>query len=315
MNDYLDRNILVVGTVRNCAHAIEKEYRQIAGALHRYKNVRYLIIESDSTDKTIAKLEQLKGMNPHFDYISLGELRTQIPKRTERIAFCRNRYLEEIENNKLYQDIQYVIVTDLDGTNTLLQEAHIESCWKRDDWDVCAANQKGPYYDIWAFRHPVHSPDDCLQYYQRLLTTEKKSPLEARRLAIFSRMITIPQSDTWLEVDSAFGGMAIYKKESLVKARYLGIDEKGNEVCEHVALHKQIKDMGGKIYINPNLINCRAPLEHVKLLSFKYFISWCVHQGIQLPQGQLFERIKSFWIRPKYTVKLNSVPVKRYDKQ
>ena len=40
-----------------------------------------------------------------------------------------------------------------------------------------------------------------------------------------------------LKVDSAFGGLAIYKVRSIPKtAKYIGVDVEGNEICEHVSL-------------------------------------------------------------------------------
>ena len=70
-------------------------------------------------------------------------------------------------------------------------------------------------------------------------------------------MIVIPQDAEWIEVDSAFGGLAIYRRETLldVSSRYIGLYKDGIEVVEHVSLHLGIIQNGYKIFINPRLIN------------------------------------------------------------
>ncbi len=49
--------------------------------------------------------------------------------------------------------------------------------------------------------------------------------------------------------------MAVYHRHALEKAKYIGVTENGIEICEHVILHKQVKDQGFKIFINSALIN------------------------------------------------------------
>lgn len=276
MENLYDKKILVVGAARNCARKISKEIERIETALSPFKEVRYFVVESDSDDGTPEKLEAMRQANPRFDYSSLGTLREQFPRRTERIAHCRNHYLDALDNSRQYDDVDYVVVTDLDGTNTHLTETNFLSNWDSTEWDVVTANQKGIYYDIWALRHPILSPNDCLSYYNFLVEELGIKKFAARKIAIHSRMITIPKSDKLIEVDSAFGGMAIYKREVLMEARYVGLQD-GREICEHVPLHEQIRHKGYRICINPNFINCAPPLEHVKLVSLGNLLKWLLH--------------------------------------
>ena len=68
-------------------------------------------------------------------------------------------------------------------------------------------------------------------------------------------MVNIKPSAELIEVDSAFGGLAIYRKSDIPQdASYVGVDENGDEVCEHVSFHFSIKKNKGKIFINPKLI-------------------------------------------------------------
>jgi hypothetical protein len=217
-------------------------------------DVQWLVIESDSNDDTRAKLEELKAEIQTFQFIALGELCERFPLRTQRIAYCRNRYLHEIEQNPDYKDIDYVIVADLDGVTELLTEYGVSSSFSRNDWDVVTANQRGPYYDIWALRHADWSPNDCWRQY-KFLMEHRMNAEKALFGAIQSRMITIREDCDWIEVESAFGGFAIYRKEALDGVQYSGLTETGEEVCEHVALHQILRTRGKRIFINPKLIN------------------------------------------------------------
>lgn len=256
-------NVVIVGVTRNCEKFICADVERIQGVLSNCKNVSYLIIESDSDDNTIQKLEDLKKTIENFRYISLGELKTRIPKRTERIAFCRNKYLEELENNKLYQNVEYVLISDLDGSNELLSKEAIASCWNISDWDVCTANQFGVYRDIWAFRHPLISPNDYREA-SRFMVNELGITPKIAKKKLKARHFWFSRSLKPFEVDSAFGGLAIYKRHALKNVKYIGVDTNGSEICEHVALNKQIREKGFKIYLNPMLINCSPSTQYVK---------------------------------------------------
>jgi hypothetical protein len=257
-------NIVVTGVARNCGKYIEAAIKSIQNSLVNSKNVRYLIIESDSEDNTLEKLKELKNTIHNFEYISLGKLVQQIPLRTERLAHCRNRYLEELENNHLYADSEYVLISDLDTCNELLNAENLKSCLEIKDWDVCTANQCGIYYDIWALRHPMLSPNDCWEVSRYMEKQLGINPKHAKKKALKSRLFWFPKSLKPFEVHSAFGGLALYKRDVINNARYIGVDEYGSEVCEHVAFHKQIREKGGKIYLNPKLLNCYPPTQYVK---------------------------------------------------
>jgi len=246
-------SILITGIARDCAKTIRADVERLASAFSVVRDIRWLIVESDSADDTPAMLAAMQASIANFRAISLGTLRGDIPVRTERIAHCRNRYLEELQGDR-YSDVDYVVVSDLDGMNRLLTQRGVLSAFARNDWDVCCANQRGPYYDILALRHPTWSPGDCLDQL-RQLRAQGVGEEAALRIAIYSKMVRIPTNREWIEVDSAFGGLAIYRKSILAGASYRGTDATGASVCEHVALHASIRQRHGRIFINPALIN------------------------------------------------------------
>jgi hypothetical protein len=259
-------NVLIVGLARNCQDTIEREVQIINSAFSEAKAVNWLVIESDSDDETLTTLKKLSN-NVEFAFITLGKLRKQYPKRTERIAVCRNRYLQELRVNKSYDNIDYVVVADLDGVNSELTKTAVKSCWKFTmEWDACFANQSKVYYDIWALRHKTWCPNDCWQTYKFFLNhgVGKHRALHA---AVYSRMINLDSNEDPIEVNSAFGGLGIYKKHAILSAAYVGLDDNEEEICEHVNLHAMMRGKGLRLYIIPSLINC-GWIEHSKNLQF-----------------------------------------------
>jgi hypothetical protein len=290
----LAQSILVVGLARNVVNSIKAEICVLNSALRSFPNLYWLIVESDSDDETAAKLKELKSEIPRFRFLSLGDLQSVMPLRTERLAHCRNKYLEELRDS--YQDIDYLIVADLDGTNSLLTEEAVLSCWLKSEWDVCCANQRGPYFDIWALRHTIWSPNDCWSQYN-FFVQNHLSAKKAIFAAMYAKMVTIPENSDWIEVESAFGGLAVYRRAVLHDARYIGLTAQREEICEHVTFHNMLRSKGARIFINPRLINC-SYTEHSRhlrpqlLYRFRKAFGRKVKHGLSLRIDQLYLAIK-----------------------
>lgn len=257
-------SIVVVGVVRNCATVLRGEIQSLRTATREFARRRFLVIESDSQDASVDCLAELRRQTPdEFEFESCGTLRNSMPLRTERIAYCRNRYLDRLEGDARFRDADYVAIADLDGVNTLLSEFSIRSNWAlSDDWDATTANQLGAYYDIWALRHADWCPEDCFAHEKRLL--QLFDPLDARHLAVHARQLRIAFDGPLIEVDSAFGGFGLYKRDAILSGRYVGLDPSGAEVCEHVSLHRQLRIGGRRIFINPAMINSYENEQHLE---------------------------------------------------
>jgi glycosyltransferase involved in cell wall biosynthesis len=246
-------SLVIVGCVRNGAETVRRAVETLARATAGFASVQFLVVESDSTDSTLAELESLRHQFETFEFISLGALAERIAARTERIAHCRNRYLEELRSDARYASVDYVMVADLDGVNNDLRPEAVATCWStKEPWDIVTANQRDAYYDIWALRHPDWCPVDCHDQYSRLRGIFGHP--RALAIAIHSRMARLSPHAAWIEVDSAFGGLAIYRRDALLAGNYSGV-EGGHSICEHVPLHSQLRAKGFRIFINPALIN------------------------------------------------------------
>jgi hypothetical protein len=270
-----DSALLILGLAHNVAGNIEKDIKALELATSGFASTQFYILESDSDDLTVSTLEQLQKEVKNFQYVSLGNLKPEIPNRIDRISFCRNALMSKVRS--IANEMNYVLVADLDGVNRNISREAIESCWSRDDWSVCAANQSQHYYDIYALRHKKLSPSDCWHEYLNL----RKSglhPMRARNIAVYSRQIHIPKDSPWIEVDSAFGGLAVYNASLYFNSSYSSRNSDDLQICEHVALHEQIRNSGGRIFINPQMINSngiqKKRLSYILSFAVKYIFSY-----------------------------------------
>lgn len=275
-----ENNILITGIVRNIASTFDKDFLRFSRAFSGFASVKWFLVESDSTDMSISKLEEYSEKYSNFKWCSLGNIDESNLFRTERLAIARNRYVTEVKK-KEYSDVTIVAVADFNSLSNLINKEAIFSCWNRKGWTGCSANQDGRYYDIWALRHPLWSPSDCWKQLE-FLRRFSRFPEIALYVAVHSKMIKIPQTEDWIEVDSAFGGITLYDPKVFKFANYSGIDELGNETCEHVHFNRMIRQNGGSIFINPKMINT-TKTDHSSRASFLYSIS----RILQYPQKLL----------------------------
>ena len=258
-------NFLIVGTVRNCSKYLKRDVERLKSAMGKVKSLHWLLIESDSSDNTIKSLRNLNNTIDNFKFITLGNLANKMPLRGQRLAYARNIYVNKIKFDNEYKNIDFVIVADLDGLNKLINYKSIASCWSFKNWDMCSANQLGPYYDLWALRCQKWVNNDFAVKLRSLSKKQIKNLTRYWYNFVYSKMKIIHTKSHWLKVDSSFGGLAIYKKKCFSNSTYVGLDNKGKEVCEHVFFNKKIKKNGFKLFINPKLINAKLT-EHTEFL-------------------------------------------------
>jgi hypothetical protein len=282
ITDLSSKRILIVGIIRNGSKALSKEIETLATSFSLFGNVSFYIVESDSEDNTLNVLNQLKSTVENFEYTSLGNVRANIDERIARITYCRNAYVDYVHKRK--DDFDFIAVADLDGVNILLNANKVLSCWSRSDWDVCTANQLGPYYDIYALRAENWNEKDCWNE-ARALYSSGLNPIKALITSIQKKQIFIPEDSEWIRVTSAFGGLAIYSKDAFLLGRYDVKTKSESRVSEHVPFNESISSNDFRIFINPKLTNFELNIHNdfnrlsrrIKLAA-KYLIS-VIHPG------------------------------------
>lgn len=250
------KSALVVGTVRNASTNIVSDLMRIVNALEEILPTKAYVVESDSSDETLAKLTDLASIDSRIRFTSFGVVAITIPNRIQRIRYCRNEYVNEIRNNPLYKDVDLIIVADLDGINTMIDSSVFKLALDLElSWDALAANQSARYYDIFALRHPLWSPNDwSLEAHWLEPFLGKKI---AKRHSMTDRMIHIPPTLPPIPVESAFGGLCIYRRWVFNQFDYLEEPDAPLNENEHVTIHRKIRAAGGEIYIHPGLVNSK----------------------------------------------------------
>ena len=234
-----------------CAFNVEKDIDKFRKHVEPivdlfHESSRIFIVESDSTDNTLAKLRQW----PRAEVYTYGNLTKTIPLRTERIAYCRNELLKKA--HALEPD--YMLMLDLDIFAANITSFLTNFDYETDDWSVMTANLMEYYYDIWALRT---MSDSILNYdiwhrvwalliYNKNCFTSLKKYINDIHQKPYS-----PDRDL-LEVRSAFGGAGLYKMEAVEGCYYSG----ESLTCEHVPFHVCIRERNqGRVFINPKFTN------------------------------------------------------------
>lgn len=270
------RRVLLVGTVRNASKYVASDITRIIQALDPIVPAVAFIVESDSNDDTVEQLTKLRAADKRVQFVTLGKLESLFPERLERLKHCRNIYLEQIRTNPNYSDCDLVVIADLDGVNTAITEDKIRLALKTEiHWDVLAANQSGPYYDILALRHPYWSPNSFIQEMEWLTPFLGKKA--AWRHALGDRMIRIDPSLPPIAVDSAFGGLCFYKRWIFEKFDYSNDIPSAVSETDHVILNRKAKADGALIYIHPGLVNSKWTTHSLDAIPIIRFSKSVVH--------------------------------------
>jgi hypothetical protein len=235
----------------------------------------FIFVENDSRDQTKQNLEIWGERRKNFNLICLDGLAASCPVRTMRLATVRNRYVSLILQSELRR-YDYLFVLDLDNVNAM--EVRLDPIKSALDFLETAtsragvfANQDGPYYDMWALRHPGRCPSDIWEEVFDYAATHQVSDEEAFNKTFKRRIFSLPTDCAPLEVESAFGGLGIYKLSYILRNKRFfvghkkkivqtpdGTAEIGWQVCEHVNFHQGIRELGGQLFILPYLVNCQT---------------------------------------------------------
>ena len=259
----LPNKLIIAAAIRSNGNYLPAIFNNINLISSLFSDVRCIFVESDSSDNSLELLNKFKGNNEKIEIISLGHLQSTMRLRTQRIATARNVYLERTESLKGVYDT--LLVLDTDGVNAeQVDTESILSNFRYSDWDMICANQGLLYYDLWALRHPDWMPFDCFERIERILNPPSFiSPQVANEISLNSRFIHIDQNHPLIKVESAFGGSAFIRIDSIKGARHCGIHN-NKQICEWVPFCKALNQGNANIFINPRFINQKNKNEHIK---------------------------------------------------
>lgn len=242
-------NFVICGTVRNPNRRFEKRLLQLCdqiSALPGSYISKIVLVESDSS-KTFSF--ERAASKYEMNYLKLGRLRDSIRNRVSRLAYCRDKALEEV---KAKIEADYVVVVDLDFGS-----------YKQIDCSLAVTALEN---------HSGVFANTNLLYYDLLALTKKKSlafPIQKKSdfrgaLSHFAKMQRLHPHQPPVEVTSGFGGLAFYHFDSVLPASYQrqGIDSE--KYSEHWVLNTSLCLKRGPLAVVPGLV-IRGVNKHILL--------------------------------------------------
>jgi hypothetical protein len=236
--------VVLCGMARNIGHILPLSLQRIKRLSEFFAEWSFVCVENDSTDDTKKILQDFCEANPGravCDLRDLGRphLRGFEPARVQAYAEYRNRYRELAQQQ--CPDADFVIPIDLDAwggwsdhgvlngigwLNRIERAACMSSVSLFKDSQLLLSDRVAwAHYDQWAFRW--HG-------------------WRARLDPWFVFWLPPPGAHP-LQVNSAFGGLAIYKADPFWAHEYASDD--GD--IEHVGLHRRMIDSGWGVFLNP----------------------------------------------------------------
>lgn len=243
------KKVVVTGLARNISINLYNNIASIDNLRPKCSELHYFIYENDSSDDTDKALENTKNKIQNFNYksesLQLKEfthtkldnlLELKSLERTTNLARHRNTCKDYIKDNLNHTD--FVIVIDLDFQKFSLDGVINSFGWISNNYvDALVGNsfefkrifsdsaQESLWnYDCWAYRG---SWWEDLQKYSKSYNYDPMMWFGFWQLPIGSYPVL---------VNSAFGGIGIYKTSDFISVNYDGYD------CEHVCFHKNLKN-------------------------------------------------------------------------
>ena len=235
--------------------------------------------ENDSDDGTAERLKEYASKDNQFILIqeSTGhkgfDSTSKTLDRALYLSMLRNICKNLIVHLHYSCKIDYVIVIDLDLEGGWSYDGILNSfAYDLDGWSAMTAN--GIRYESRITRLKDHhsvwdSRLECTRYlhdtwaYRDYGCEELKA--DVHHPGTGSKGVSsyaLERGDPPIEVFSNFNGLGIYKFENMIQCEY-GAEkhENGTVDCDHPYLHKQIRNNGGSIYLNPSMITLYSPHE------------------------------------------------------
>lgn len=232
-------SVAIVAICRNALPALANTLPLVTIVKRQFASAKMYIFENDSEDATAAVLDKYAEMEPNVvvEHEALGGIDSRgfEPERTERLAVCRNKCLEWVRENAAESD--YTIVFDTDPAGGFSPDGVFNSVACLDErpaagvmasYSLARWREGVSHYDAWAAR-PV-----CWW-------RDRRDEVGFTWFQSFMPPVGSPP----IEMNSAFGGLAVYRTKAFLTGGYVGGD------CEHVGHHKKMREAGWSLFLNP----------------------------------------------------------------
>ena len=263
--------IKFVGIARDAAPYIDRNIEICKYIGERFNGYDIYVYENDSIDNTVDILNKHNIVK--FDSEKrpdLGYIRDDSPdidpvhyKRCVKLAEARNKYM-----SLDYSDYDYVCVIDWDIKGGWWIEGFFHAMTALNYLPEAGAVGA---YGILGEGTGQTLLDQC-QPSQRLMYDSfayraKNAPEQFHISQVGSyNMIQTAIGQDPIEVHSNFGGITLYKREAFSGRTYLAKHwepQNGDVDCDHVCLHRDMRQDGYKIYMDPTFISSHSPHRYI----------------------------------------------------
>lgn len=261
MNIVCNSSVIFCGIVKDCAKPLTRNIKIIEKLCDYFKDSLIVIYENDSVDDTKLILQEWSVRNKKVKVISenwnevyknqkMNEtlfFKANSLERISNMARCRNKYLDYITYNQLKSD--YIIVVDLDVASININGV-LDTFDDLRRWDAVSANGialsaklRNRYFDTYAL---------CEIGEEKLSVTDTKLQTQQFKWGKFKSGMP------WVPVFSAFGGLCIYRYQSIINSRYRVVMNEDSYIqtkCEHFGLFEDMNEKGyDKVFLNPTMV-------------------------------------------------------------
>lgn len=263
--------VIIAATIRNNINYLPITFPKILEIRKLFSpESQIVVVENDSIDGTKEFLDRAQKIHQNIKIFHFDGLDKKIEKRTPRLAFCRNFIMNYIHTN--FADFDYIILADMDIVLTQFKPENILDCFKvTESWDMLCSNSQPMYYDIWALRcNKMGMNYDCWDKIVHEMQQGFPRQICVQR-NVRPWQIPIDPNGDLIPVESAFGGLAIYKLQATKNCKYVGLNSScplvgifpdkdlvgrcNEECCEHVAFHRDMREKNNaKLFILPSLL-------------------------------------------------------------
>lgn len=278
-----ESSIAVCLLARDCARNLPKTLRAIARLSFAFKRAHCIAVENDSADATPRILQRWAAQDPARraladprEFLAQAEQNAwnfeggiadrsrdastrheDMRRRVMRIALVRDCALAAAE--RLHGELaaqtgagfDYLLMCDADLQAIDVRGIISSLSSEFPSWHACAANGRGFYF------HAAKNIFPMLQngYHDTFALQplyEDARPFDWQ-VDLRGRFSLLRKSSAPFRVNSAFGGLALYRYGAVASASYArACREDDCAFCEHVSFHRQLRENGfPDVYINP----------------------------------------------------------------
>lgn len=256
-----DSKIIVAGLLQNCFRQLPQLMERCMRIVSSFKDYRIVILENNSSDDSRKYLLEWAKDNDKVT-ILCGDAyainteecdifsakftndHSPMPDRIQRMAYLRNVYMDHISH--YYKNFDYLCVMDMDLDGELMIDGFFQSLWvmQKKKATGIAGNgmirrENGDFYYYDSFAHvELNEPHIMTDMSSK---SEHDNYVHINMTHLYSTQMTPDR------VRSAFGGIAIYNLQRIIKNRYNYSSTYLS--CEHAFFHENMD-----LYVNPRFI-------------------------------------------------------------